>query len=286
VSTAAPSDPIVTAALGRRFGDLVAVDDVSLQVARGAIFGFLGPNGSGKSTVIRMLCGVLRPSAGRGWVLGHDIERDAEAIRRRIGYMSQKFSLYADLTVRENVDFYARVYGLDRTRRRVRQEEVLRLAAITDRTNQLAGHLSGGWKQRLALACALVHEPDVLFLDEPTAGIDPVARRDLWDLLFELAGRGVKVEVVDLRTLTPLDTDAVLASVRKTGRLVVLHEATRTGGFAGEIAALVMEKAFADLKAPLRRITGPDIPVPASPPLERFYIPDAAQVIAAIEEIL
>lgn len=181
--------------LSRRFGAKTVVDALSLQVPQSAVFGFLGPNGSGKTTLIRMLCGVLRPTSGGATVLGCDVVADPEKVKRSIGYMSQKFSLYADLSVEENLDFYGRIYGLPRATLRRRKSELLDLVAMHDFQRQLAGTLSGGWKQRLALACALIHEPRMLFLDEPTAGIDPVARRDLWDLLFELAGRGVTLFV-------------------------------------------------------------------------------------------
>lgn len=182
---------IVTESLSRRFGDFTAVDSVSLRVETSAIFGFLGPNGSGKTTLMRMLCGLLRPSAGHARVLGLDAAREAETIKHNIGYMSQQFSLYRDLTVMQNLRFYARIYGIPRAERAARIDDVIRIVGIGDYRSRLAGALSGGWKQRLALACALVHRPKLMFLDEPTAGIDPVARRDLWDLLFDLSGKGV-----------------------------------------------------------------------------------------------
>jgi ABC-2 type transport system ATP-binding protein len=181
--------------LTRRFGDFTAVNNVSLQIKQGSIYGFLGPNGSGKSTTIRMLCGLLEPTSGSGQVLGLDIARDSEAIKHKIGYMSQKFSLYDDLTVIENLEFYAGMYSLSKAVKKMRIEEMLTLAGLERRQNELVSNLSGGWKQRLALGCSILHNPPILFLDEPTGGVDPKSRRMFWDIIYGLALQGTTVMV-------------------------------------------------------------------------------------------
>ncbi|MGG1660708.1 ABC transporter ATP-binding protein [Brevibacillus sp. NRS-1366] len=181
--------------LTKRFGDRVAVNKLTLTVPKGSIYGFLGPNGSGKSTTIRMLCGLLTPTTGTGTVLGFDVMTQSEEIKQRIGYMSQKFSLYEDLTVEENLDFYAGVYQLHAAERKQRKAELIEMAGLSGREKQIAGSLSGGWKQRLALSCALLHKPELLILDEPTAGVDPVSRRIFWEVIHELANQGITVLV-------------------------------------------------------------------------------------------
>ena len=194
--TVAASPAVVeTQGLTRHFGPLVAVDGIDLEVRRGEIFGFLGPNGSGKSTLLRMLLGLLRPSAGRARVLGLEVPRDIERLRAEIGYMTQRFSLYDDLTVFENVDFGAQIFGLAGRRRRARVDAVLSESGLSAYRNARAAALSGGWKQRLALAVATIHEPSLLVLDEPTAGVDPQSRRDFWAKLFGLAAGGTTVLV-------------------------------------------------------------------------------------------
>jgi ABC-2 type transport system ATP-binding protein len=179
--------------LTKRFGSFTAVDKVSFEIPRGEIFGLLGPNGAGKTTTIRMLCGIFPPTDGEGQVLGLDIVKDAEEIKKNIGYMSQKFSLYNDLTARENVAFYAAIYGVPRKQRAQRVEEMIRMAGLENHGNERTQNLSGAWRQRLALACAVVHNPPMLFLDEATAGVDPVSRREFWDLIYDLAATGVSV---------------------------------------------------------------------------------------------
>ncbi len=184
------NNAVETHDLVKRFGDFIAVDHVTLQVGRGEIFGFLGPNGAGKSTTIRMLCGLLLPTSGSATVGGLDVMRESEAIKQHIGYMSQKFSLYDDLTVEENIDFFSGIYGVPRARRPERKAYVLKMAGIEERRSTLTRLLSGGWKQRLALGCAILHEPPILFLDEPTSGVDPIARRTFWDLIYQLSAAG------------------------------------------------------------------------------------------------
>ncbi len=191
----APAPAVQVRDLEKRFGSFVAVNRVSFSVARGEIFGFLGPNGAGKSTTIRMLIGILPPTSGIGTVAGYDIAREPERVKSQVGYMSQRFSLYEDLTVEENIDFYAGIYRVPRAKRQARKEWVLEMAGLSGRRRSRTSVLSGGWKQRLALGCAILHEPPILFLDEPTSGVDPINRRRFWDLIHALADGGTTVFV-------------------------------------------------------------------------------------------
>lgn len=189
------SNAVVVRQLERRFGTFVAVNRISFEVRRGEIFGFLGPNGAGKSTTIRMLSGILAPTGGSGTVAGFDIRTQAEKIKSNIGYMSQRFSLYEDLTVEENLDFYSGIYRIPAHKKKERKEWALEMAGLQDHRRTRTGILSGGWKQRLALGCAVLHEPPIIFLDEPTSGVDPISRRRFWNLIYDLSGRGVTVFV-------------------------------------------------------------------------------------------
>ncbi len=190
-----PQPQVSLRELTRRFGDFTAVNRVTLDVARGEIFGFLGPNGAGKSTTIRMLCGILPPTSGSGTVAGYDIATQSEQIKNQIGYMSQKFSLYEELTVEENIDFYSGIYRIPPEKKRERKEWVIEMAGLAEQRGTRAAALSGGWKQRLALGCAVLHEPPIVFLDEPTSGVDPISRRSFWELIYRLSGEGVTIFV-------------------------------------------------------------------------------------------
>jgi len=181
--------------LTKRFGDFVAVDNVTLSVAKGEIFGFLGPNGAGKSTTIRIMCGLLAPTSGKAMVADFDVAKDPEKVRANIGYMSQKFSLYDDLTVGENIDFFSGIYGVASAKRAERKQYALHMAGLEGRENSMTATLPGGLKQRLALGCAILHEPPIVFLDEPTSGVDPIARRAFWDLIYQLSEAGQTVFV-------------------------------------------------------------------------------------------
>jgi len=214
------SPAVWASGLTRRFGAFVAVDDVSFEVRAGEIFGFLGPNGAGKTTTIRMLTGLLLPTGGRGAVAGFDLATQTEEIKRRIGYMSQTFSLYADLTVGENIEFFSRLYSLPRDRRSARREWVLEMAGLTEHAGRLTGTLPLGWKQRLALGCAVLHEPPVLFLDEPTSGVDPISRRGFWRLINTLAAAGTTV-FVTTHSMDEAENCGRLALMNR-GRLIAL----------------------------------------------------------------
>jgi ABC-2 type transport system ATP-binding protein len=191
-----PEAPAVTLrALTKRFGEFTAVDSVTLEVARGEIFGFLGPNGAGKSTTIRILCGLLAPTSGDASVGGFDVAVEPERVKASIGYMSQRFSLYDDLTVEENIDFFSGIYGVPRARREERKDYALEMAGLAAARSRMTRQLAGGFKQRLALGCAILHEPPIVFLDEPTSGVDPLARRSFWDLIYQMAAAGATVFV-------------------------------------------------------------------------------------------
>ena len=200
--------------LVKKFDEFVAVDHVTFNVEKGEIFGFLGSNGAGKSTTIRMLCGLLRPSGGKAWVGGFDVFSQSEEIKQNIGYMSQRFSLYDELTVEENIDFFSDIYSTPRDSRQQLKQEILEMAGLEERRNTMTRLLSGGWKQRLALGCAVLHSPPILFLDEPTSGVDPIARRQFWELIYQLSERGQTIFV----------TTHYMDEAEYCHRLALMHE--------------------------------------------------------------
>jgi ABC-2 type transport system ATP-binding protein len=227
--------------LSKRFGAFKAVDGVSLEVQEGEIFGFLGANGAGKSTTIRMLCGLLRPSSGRASVLGVDVARDPEGVKRVIGYMSQRFSLYDDLTVVQNLRFFGGVYGLHGAAAREREEWALRMAALEGKEDRLTGELPGGWKQRLALACAVLHKPRVVFLDEPTSGVDPISRRGFWQLIDSMSAEGITVFV----------TTHYLDEAEHCHRLALIHAGRLVAlGTVSELKHVFAGRAVLEVIAP------------------------------------
>jgi drug efflux transport system ATP-binding protein len=242
--------------LSRKFGKFIAVDHLSFDVRRGEVFGFLGSNGAGKSTTIRMLCGLLAPTSGRAAVDGIDVGRDPEGVKRRIGYMSQRFSLYELLTVDQNIRFYAGLYGLDRARLERRRTFALEMAGLTGREDQLARDLAGGWRQRLALGCALLHEPPIIFLDEPTGGVDPISRRDFWRLIDDLSAAGTTILV----------TTHYLDEAERCDRIAIIH--------AGQLAAIgtngELKASFADR---------PIFEVRSADPVQAMRVLDAAPFV-------
>ncbi|MFN8543220.1 MAG: ABC transporter ATP-binding protein [Candidatus Binatia bacterium] len=273
-----PTEPAIrTRALTRRFGDVVAVDHVDLAVPRARIFGFLGPNGSGKSTTIRMLCGLLTPSQGTAEVLGYELPRDADALRLRIGYMTQRFSLYEDLSVRENLAFMAEIQSLPRTRRRLRVDALLDDYRLAERQDQRAGTLSGGERQRLSLAAALVHEPELLFLDEPTSAVDPQSRREFWERLFRLVDGGTTIlvsthymdEAERCHGIAILDRGRLVASgaprdlVRSIDAIVLDVETEQVRPARAVLDTIPAVRSVAQLGMHLHALVDPDFPAAA-----------------------
>ena len=236
---------VETRHLTRRFGSIVAVRDLNLTIAKGEVFGLLGPNGSGKTTTIRMLCGLLAPSEGTAIVAGVDVREAPDRIKELIGYMSQRFGLYEDLTVAENMDFYAGIYGLEGPGKRGRIADVVSFLGLDRRLNQLAGTLSGGWKQRLGLACAMMHQPQVLFLDEPTAGVDPAARRNFWKTIHMLAEQGTTI-IITTHYMDEAERCTRVALLSQ-GHLIALGHPSEVATQVGE-GAKTLEDAFVILQ--------------------------------------
>ncbi len=227
--------------LEKRFGDFVAVNRINFEVNRGEIFGFLGPNGAGKSTTIRMLCGIYTPTSGSGQVAGYDIVKEQHKIKEHIGYMSQRFSLYDDLTVEENIDFYSRIYNIPKNEREKRKDETIKLAGIEEFRKSLTVTLSGGWKQRLALGCAIIHQPNIIFLDEPTSGVDPITRSNFWDIIKDMAGQGKTIFV----------TTHYMDEAENCGRMVLIYRGTMIAmGSPHEMKTKVMKNDILEIVMP------------------------------------